>query len=151
MKWDGGKGMGEKKKCSPKLRWYWTGRPGVLQFMWSQRVGHDWATELNWTELNQGWNPYPLQWKHRVLTTGLPETSWWYLIQRTQRSEDHKYLEIQLYLEGHGEGKIVWENTGNSIKLLRKYQPGKFRISPSKWRTGCDPLHCRSLRQGLIT
>ena len=51
MKWDGGKGMGEKKKCSPKLRWYWTGRPGVLQFMWSQRVGHDWATELNWTEL----------------------------------------------------------------------------------------------------
>ena len=27
-----------------------TGRPGVLQFMGSQRVGHDWATELNWTE-----------------------------------------------------------------------------------------------------
>ena len=26
------------------------GRPGVLQFMGSQRVGHDWATELNWTE-----------------------------------------------------------------------------------------------------
>ena len=31
-------------------RWWWTGRPGVLQFMGSQRVGHDWATELNWTE-----------------------------------------------------------------------------------------------------
>ena len=30
-------------------RWWWTGRPGVLQFMESQRVGHDWATELNWT------------------------------------------------------------------------------------------------------
>ena len=29
--------------------WWWTGRPGVLQFMWSQRVRHDWATELNWT------------------------------------------------------------------------------------------------------
>ena len=28
-------------------RWWWTGRPGV-QFMGSQRVGHDWATELNW-------------------------------------------------------------------------------------------------------
>ena len=26
--------------------WWWTGRPGVLQFMGSQRVGHDWATEL---------------------------------------------------------------------------------------------------------
>ena len=28
-------------------RW-WTGRPGMLQFMGSQRVGHDWVTELNW-------------------------------------------------------------------------------------------------------
>ena len=30
--------------------WWWTGRPGVLRFMGTQRVGHDWATELNWTE-----------------------------------------------------------------------------------------------------
>ena len=28
--------------------WWWTGRPGVLQFMGLQRLGHDWATELNW-------------------------------------------------------------------------------------------------------
>ena len=26
------------------------GKPGVLQSMGSQRVGHDWATELNWTK-----------------------------------------------------------------------------------------------------
>ena len=32
--------------------WWWTGRPGMLQFMGSQGVGHDWVTELNWTELN---------------------------------------------------------------------------------------------------
>ena len=30
--------------------WWWRGRPGVLRFMGSQRVGHNWATELNWTE-----------------------------------------------------------------------------------------------------
>ena len=30
--------------------WWWTGRPGVLRFMGSQRVGHDWVTELNWTK-----------------------------------------------------------------------------------------------------
>jgi len=30
--------------------WWWTGRPGVLQSMGSQRVGHDWATEVNWAE-----------------------------------------------------------------------------------------------------
>ena len=29
-------------------RWWWTERPGVLRFMGLQRVGHDWATELNW-------------------------------------------------------------------------------------------------------
>ena len=28
--------------------WWWTGRPGALQIMGSQRAGHDWATELNW-------------------------------------------------------------------------------------------------------
>ena len=28
--------------------WWWTGRPGVLWLMESQRVGHDWVSELNW-------------------------------------------------------------------------------------------------------
>ena len=31
--------------------WWWTRRPGVLRFIGSQRVGHDWVTELNWTKL----------------------------------------------------------------------------------------------------
>ena len=30
--------------------WWWTGRPVMLQFMGSQKVGHNWVTELNWTE-----------------------------------------------------------------------------------------------------
>ena len=34
--------------------WWWTGRPGVLQSMGSQRVGHDWATELNYPVLPRG-------------------------------------------------------------------------------------------------
>ena len=41
--------------------WLWTGKPGMLWFIGLQRVGHDWATELNWCSL---------QWKCRVLTTG---------------------------------------------------------------------------------
>ena len=36
--------------------WWWTGRPGVMWFMGSQRVGHDWATELNWIGRNQSQN-----------------------------------------------------------------------------------------------
>ena len=37
-------------RLSASGSWWWTGRPGVLPFMGSQGVGHDWATELNWTE-----------------------------------------------------------------------------------------------------
>ena len=33
------------------LSWWWTGKSGMLQSMGSQRVGHDWATELNWNSL----------------------------------------------------------------------------------------------------
>ena len=29
--------------------WWWTGRPGVLHSRGLQKVGHDWATELNWS------------------------------------------------------------------------------------------------------
>ena len=31
--------------------WWWTGRPSVLRFMGSQRVRHDWMTEVNWTDV----------------------------------------------------------------------------------------------------
>ena len=34
-------------------RWWWTGRPGVLRFMGSQRLGHDWVTELSYIDLCQ--------------------------------------------------------------------------------------------------
>ena len=30
--------------------WWWTGRPGMLWLMESQKVGHDWVNELDWTE-----------------------------------------------------------------------------------------------------
>ena len=43
--------------------WWWTGRPGRLQSMGSRRVGHDWASELNWTELKMPanyFNPFIL-------------------------------------------------------------------------------------------
>ena len=42
------------KEISPEYSsrsWWWTGRTCMLQSMGSQRVGQDWATELNWTEL----------------------------------------------------------------------------------------------------
>ena len=48
--WDGW--MASPTRCTwvwvNSRKWWWTGRPGVLRFMGSQRVGHDWVTELNW-------------------------------------------------------------------------------------------------------
>ena len=38
--------------------WWWTGKPGVLQSMGLQRVGHDWATELNWPEVLNSANSF---------------------------------------------------------------------------------------------
>ena len=42
--------------------WWWTGRPGVLWFMGSQRVGHDWATDLIWSDLIRTEN----EWAHWI-------------------------------------------------------------------------------------
>ena len=36
--------------------WWWTGRPDVLLSMGSQRVGHNWANELNWTGVTKHFN-----------------------------------------------------------------------------------------------
>ena len=64
--------------------WWWTGRPGMLWFMRSQRVGHDWATELSWKthpdSLLEHRAPHliscglSLQWLGEVL--GLPARDW---------------------------------------------------------------------------
>ena len=42
--------------------WWWTGRPGVLRFMGSQRVGHKWATELNWREEGEAFQMGGMAW-----------------------------------------------------------------------------------------
>ena len=40
--------------------WQWPGRPGVLQSMGSQRVGHNWATELHLIVYTQNWYITPI-------------------------------------------------------------------------------------------
>ena len=70
-------GIGGRRRGRPRMRWldgittrwtwiwvnsgswWWTGRPDVLRFMGSQRVGHDWATELNW---RSSWVRSLMQW-----------------------------------------------------------------------------------------
>ena len=58
MRWLGGI-TGSMDKSLSKLRELVIDRPGVVQSMGSQRVGHDWANELNWDQKanNEKWHP----------------------------------------------------------------------------------------------
>ena len=47
MRWLDGITNSMDMSLSRPRSWWWTGKPGMLQSMGSQRVGHDWATELN--------------------------------------------------------------------------------------------------------
>ena len=50
MRWLDGIPGSMDMSLSKLWSWWWTGKPGMLQSMGSQRVRHDWATQLNWTE-----------------------------------------------------------------------------------------------------
>ena len=69
---------GHESEWTPGVgSWWWTGRPGVLRFMGLQRVRHDWATELNWTEAptykleNHQPNRHTTPWCSRAIWHGL--------------------------------------------------------------------------------
>ena len=51
--------------------WWWTGRPGVVQFMGLQRIRHDWVTELNWPEWSEG-DFWVCQWTVKTRTWAGP-------------------------------------------------------------------------------
>ena len=51
---------------------WWTGKTGVLQSMGLQRLGHDWATELNWRATSLAW-PLAFSWGSHQL-----RQKWWH-------------------------------------------------------------------------
>ena len=55
---------------------WWTGRLGTLRSMWSQRVGHDWANEINWTESIYGYESSTIE-KAECQRTETLELSCW--------------------------------------------------------------------------
>ena len=52
----------DRRVWASSRSWWWTGKPGVLQSMGSQRVKDDWVTKLNWTV----WETSLVSWVNRV-------------------------------------------------------------------------------------
>ena len=91
--------------------WWWTGRPGVLRFTGSQGVGHDWATDLIWSDFNlfrfirfffQNFSPLSLRWTRKAaarlrfeLTPGNLVLSSQVQAERRARAADPASLETK--------------------------------------------------------
>jgi len=81
--------------------WWWTGRPGVLWFMRSQRVRHNWATELNWTELMLLLSVHKRNWKcHKknMLIQGSISMQLFTYNKRSEKKETYFCFNILLFL-----------------------------------------------------
>ena len=114
-------------------RWWWTGRPGV-RFMGSQRVRHNWATELNWAEnclrVSQHWSNLP----HVSLHT------------HTQTQRRHFHLENGSLHPQAGAGLTpctlglqgsLWEDVNSVPSLPQKRLTGDLLDPWSRaWRPG---------------
>ena len=72
------------------MSWWCTGRPGMLWFTGSQRVRHDRATKLNWTELKQIWLVSSLLWENCKMVW-IPESFYRIRIKKKEK-KNRKYL-----------------------------------------------------------
>ena len=85
--------------------WWWTGRPDVLGFMGLQRVGHDWVTQLSWTDVRKRkTNTYI-----KAYILNLERWCWWTYLQD---SNEHVGIENWLLdMVGEEEGGTNWESS----------------------------------------
>ena len=80
----------------------WIGKPGVLQFMGSQRVGHNWMTGLNWTE------QYTLS---AILWGMSPPRGWSVWFHKDSRLEHLHALEMAFWHYVIWSYEICFQNT----------------------------------------
>ena len=80
--------------------WWWTGRPGMLRFMGLQRIGHDWVTELNWTDFHESASQLKsiMIWKKKKKITG-------------------SYLHSSISYDSMWSGSILFEGRLENLKM----------------------------------
>ena len=120
--------------------WWWTGRPGMLRFMGSQRVGHDWETELNW--------------KHKHVRTGIMADCHFPLFSAEYKkwlrgySSKHQFLNI--FLNTLEKSKLLeWQKLTAWVAVVIGYPWARvFTVNSWWWRahenTGVHTGHLHS-------
>ena len=113
------------------VSWWGTGRPGMLQSMGSQRVRHDWATELNWWHDFQGWIMKALQ-----LLPGSLKFSLW----------EASHLDVRTLKQPWGEA--TWNGTSPCLShweprlSWQPWAPWKWNLTLGPafrwWQATCD-------------
>ena len=110
-----------------------TGRPGMLQFMGSQRVRHNWATELNWSEiciskslcckwlhlllsLLDGRNGHPLQ--YSCQEKSMDRRTWWAIVHGV--AKNGMWLSMHKHLSGVQNWKTCFFGHSYSWEKYRK-------------------------------
>ena len=113
--------------------WWWTGRPGMLQFIRSQRGGHDWVNELNWTDATQI-QELEVMWGTKVVETKLLEnlkaTSEFWI--STKFSTDKNswplfFLSIKGFLS-EWKQLVSYLNTWNYIQVLHNLSDSRLKF-----------------------
>ena len=102
--------------------WWWTGKPGVLQSMGSQRAGHGWVTGLNWTMMYRSRHSV-IQKTSRLSKSILnkyPGISFWINL--------HLYIATWFWIDSSALANILnitkptrWEGIGFSYLILTSY------------------------------
>ena len=94
--------------------WWWTGTPGMLQFMGSQRVGHDW---LNWTELIQIWNRLLYE-RHMAWSPSHPPSDSQTTQEATSLTCITKWLSTHAHTEQNENAKTLVQKWLRSLSIL---------------------------------
>ena len=103
--------------------WWWTGRPGVLQSTGSQRLGHDWATELNW--LWKLWDPGRRFWTPNKAKT---EKSCF------EKANTHPVAGLL-----------------HTVPAIDLSVPMSMDSAPATWSDSCNQLHLPQVLGGTIS
>ena len=104
--------------------WWWTGRPGMLLFRGSQRVGHNWMTELNWPQHNEG----------RILQTNSKHYfQWWKTAESiSSKIRNKTRVPILTTIIQHSFGSPSHSNQRR--KRNKKNPDEKEQVTLSIWR-----------------